>query len=151
MSFMDKAIYKTKSFTQNTQSKASESAATNKLNSQIKDEKKKVKDHFAMIGKEYYRYCGDQDEAHIKEMDRLVDEVNESRKRIEEIEAEIEEVKAKAEAEREESKRIAEERIRRRQELDAMEKEEDRARKAGNSTRSSSAPAEEEEDDEDLF
>jgi len=152
MSFMDKAIYKTKSFTQNTQSKASESAATNKLNSQIKDEKKKVKDHFAMIGKEYYRYTGDQDKTHLDEMDRLVEEVNDSRKKIEELEAEIEEIKAKAEAEREESKRIAEERIRRRQELDAMEKEEDRARKAGYSTKSSSKPAEEEEDDdEDLF
>lgn len=152
MSFMDKAIYKTKSFTQNTQSKASESAATSKLNSQIKDEKKKVKDHFAMIGKEYYRYTGDKDEAHIDEMNRLVDEVNDSRRKIEELEAEIEKVKAEAEAEREESKRIAEERIRRRQELDAMEKEEDRARKAGTAPRSSSKPAEEEEDDdEDLF
>ena len=129
MGFLDK----TKATFSSTSSKVNESSEVRKLESQIKDERAKVKDNYELIGKEYYRYTVDNDEAHMEELRKLVDRVNDSRKLIEEYEQEIENVRQKGKEDREsmraeveaKQKEVEDEKEAKRQEKKREEKEND--------------------------
>jgi len=129
MGFLDK----TKATFSSTSSKVNESSEVRKLESQIKDERAKVKDNYELIGKEYYRYTVDNDEAHMEEIRKLVDRVNDSRKLIEEYEQEIENVRQKGKEDREsmraeveaKQKEVEDEKEAKRQEKKREEKEND--------------------------
>ncbi len=100
MGLLDKTINKTKSTFNATTNKLGETKEVSKLESQIKDERNKVKGTYETIGKEYYRWTYDNDEEHKKTIDSLVAQINESRTLIEQYEAEIEEIRQKGKEER---------------------------------------------------
>ena len=108
MGLFDKTISKTKTTFGSTSSKVGESNEIRKLESQIKDERNKVKETYEVIGKEYYRYTVDGDGSHEDTINKLVDQINESRKLIDDLEAQIKEVRQKAKEERETMKAEAE-------------------------------------------
>ncbi|MBR2254736.1 MAG: hypothetical protein IJ856_02800 [Candidatus Methanomethylophilaceae archaeon] len=131
MGFLDKAINKTKSSLDSSSSKRTENKEVSKIESQIKEESAKVREKYEMIGKEYYRYTYDGDEAHKANFDKWIEEINESRKLIEECEAQIEEIKANGKAERENIKAEAEARAREIEEADQQAKAEKAKEKRG--------------------
>ncbi len=101
MGFLDKTINRTKSSFGTTSNKVSESREVSKIESQIKEERNKVKSSYETIGKEYYRYTVDGDESHKENFDKLIAGINESRRLIEEYEQQIEDIRAAAKEERE--------------------------------------------------
>lgn len=112
MGFLDKTINKTKASMSTSSNKLNESREVSKIESQIKEERNKVKENYELIGKEYYRFTVDGDESHKKNFDTYVEQINESRKLIEEYEKQIEEVRAAAKEERENIKAQADARHR---------------------------------------
>ncbi len=100
MGFLDKTIEKTKATTKSMSSKFNEGKDANKIESQIKAEKQKVRDLYETIGKEYYRWTYDGDESHKDCFDSLVSQINQSRKTIEELEAQLDEIRTKGKEER---------------------------------------------------
>jgi len=112
MGFLEKTINKTKATMSTSSNKLSETREISKIESQIKEEKNKVKSNYEMIGKEYYRFTVDGDESHKKNFDAYVDEINQSRKLIEEYEKQIEDIRSTAKEERENIKAMADARDR---------------------------------------
>lgn len=126
MGFLNKAATKTKTSLSTSSNKISESREVSKIESQIKDEKNKVKANYELIGKEYYRSTTDKDPSHKKLIEEYVDQINESRRLIEEYERQIEEVRAAAKEEREAMRAEADAKIREKE----AEEEAARAEKA---------------------
>lgn len=104
MGFLDKTITKAKATAKTTSNKYNESKDARQIQSQIKAEKDKVKECYETIGKEYYRFTVDGDESHKDCFDGLVDQINESRKAIEDLEAQLEELRVNAKMERDDIK-----------------------------------------------
>lgn len=100
MGFLDKTITKAKASAKATSSKYNESRDANKILSQIKTEKEKVRGCYETIGKEYYRFTYDGDESHKDCFDGLVNDINTSRRIIEDLEAQLAELRAKGQEER---------------------------------------------------
>ena len=101
MGFLDNAKNKAKSTFNTTSSKYDESKQVRALESQIKDEKTKVRELYESIGKEYYRFTVDGDKAHKNNIKPMIEDVNKSRELIGQLEAQIEEVRTKAKEDRE--------------------------------------------------
>ena len=120
MGFLEKTLEKTKASTKSMSSKFNESKDTNKIQSQIKAEKAKVNECYQTIGKEYYRFTYDGDESHKDCFDSLIQQINDSRKLIEEWEAELEDIKSRGAEERENIKADRDAKI---EEIEASEAE----------------------------
>ncbi len=101
MGLLDKAVNKTKSFTDQTSSRIKESEDVGKVKSQIHDEEKKIKENTTKIGEEYIAFTEDNDNSHMDTMKTLAAEVVESKKKIEELEKQCEEIRAQAHEDRE--------------------------------------------------
>ena len=132
MGFLDSAKNKAKSTFSTTSNKYDERKEVGKIESQIKEERNKVKSLYETIGKEYYRYTFDGDESHKANFDSMIAQINESRKLIEEYEAQIEEVRAKAKEERENIKAEHDARAREIEEADAQARAEKEAARKEN-------------------
>jgi hypothetical protein len=127
MGFLDNAKNKAKSTFNTTSSKYDESKQVRALESQIKDERNKVRELYETIGKEYYRYTVDGDESHKNNFDSMIADINKSRELIEELEGQIEDVRAKAKEDRENIKAEADARAREIQEADEQARAEKKA------------------------
>ena len=124
MGFLDRATSKMKTSVSTTSNKVSENREVGKIESQIKEERNKVKGAYEAIGKEYYRYATDNDESHKAAMDSLVKDINESRKLIEEYEAQIDEIRANAKSERDSIRAEADAKLREKAEAEQQAKAE---------------------------
>jgi chromosome segregation ATPase len=124
MGFLDKTISKTKSSFATTSSKLDEKREVNALQNQIKAERAKVKENYETIGKEYYRWTYDSDEEHKKNCDRIVEEINESRQIIEDLEQQISNVRAEGKEHRSTIKAETDAKIEEIEEADAQARDE---------------------------
>jgi len=151
MGFLDRASNKVKSVTNQTISKFDESSEVNKINSKIREEKNKVKANYSAIGKDYYRYKRDGDEAYIQDADKLVTEIEESRILIEGYEKEIEDIRARRQEERNSIKADEEARRQEIEAADAVKKEQKAQTKTQQAETSESQAETSKTEDDDLF
>ena len=94
MSFLDKAINKTKLVAKNVDSKLGEGVDVSKTKSEINDEKSKIEKNLKLIGELYYAFVkGTDPDAQTK--------IDEAKVDIEEYERLIDDIKVKGKEERE--------------------------------------------------
>ena len=101
MGFLDKAINNTKASLDSGSSKFNEKVEVEKLESKVRDEKRKIDDLCKEIGHETYELAIDKNDAHKAKIDENIEKIKEAKKTIEDLEAQIEETKAKGKEERE--------------------------------------------------
>ena len=101
MSFLDKAINKTKLVAKNVDSKLGEGVDVSKTKSKINDEKSKIEKNLKLIGELYYAFVKGTDPDAQTKIDEAIAKIEQSTVDIEEYERLIDDIKVKGKEERE--------------------------------------------------
>ena len=100
MSFLDKAINKTKLVAKNVDSKLGEGVDVSKTKSKINDEKSKIEKNLKLIGELYYAFVKGTDPDAQTKIDEAIAKIDQSKVDIEEYERLIDDIKVKGKEER---------------------------------------------------